>query len=205
MTAISTDAAALADAENCTILRTRCDHSPRPDWSITSRRRTSVKQSKAATPRGRMSTFRFVRYRYLSPASTPAAPLDWTSTRAMPRSTSSRGRAQRLLGYTRRVDDGRISYSPPPCGGIRTSTMATKRFSYLGITNKLMLDWLGLDRKAEVGIHMDQEEVDAEIASGSSLHTASTVSTLSKEFGSVPRVSSVTDSDLINRRKRLER
>ena len=83
--------------------------------------------------------------------------------------------------------------------------MATKRFSYLGITNKLMLDWLGLDRKAEVGIHMDQEEVDAEIASGSSLHTASTVSTLSKEFGSVPRVSSVTDSDLINRRKRLER
>lgn len=37
---------------------------------------------------------------------------------------------------------------------------------YLGITNKRMLDWLGLDRKVEAGRHVPQEEVEREIASG---------------------------------------
>jgi quercetin dioxygenase-like cupin family protein len=37
---------------------------------------------------------------------------------------------------------------------------------YLGITNKRMLDWLGLDRKVEAGVHMPMEEVEAEIAAG---------------------------------------
>lgn len=37
---------------------------------------------------------------------------------------------------------------------------------YMGITNKRMLDWLGLDRKVEAGIHMPVEEVKEEIASG---------------------------------------
>lgn len=37
---------------------------------------------------------------------------------------------------------------------------------YLGITNKRMLDWLGLDRKVEAGIHMPEEAVAKEIASG---------------------------------------
>lgn len=35
---------------------------------------------------------------------------------------------------------------------------------YMGITNKRMLDWLGLDRKVEAGIHMPMEEVEKEIA-----------------------------------------
>ena len=34
---------------------------------------------------------------------------------------------------------------------------------YLGITNKRMLDWLGLDRKVEAGKHMPMEEVQKEI------------------------------------------
>lgn len=34
---------------------------------------------------------------------------------------------------------------------------------YMGITNKRMLDWLGLDRKVEAGVHMTMEEVQAEI------------------------------------------
>ncbi len=34
---------------------------------------------------------------------------------------------------------------------------------YLGITNKRMLDWLGLDRKLEAGIHVTREEAQAEI------------------------------------------
>ncbi len=37
---------------------------------------------------------------------------------------------------------------------------------YLGITNKRMLDWLGLDRKVEAGINVPLEEVEREIASG---------------------------------------
>ena len=37
---------------------------------------------------------------------------------------------------------------------------------YLGITNKRMLDWLGLDRKVEAGVHMPMDEVEKEIASG---------------------------------------
>lgn len=37
---------------------------------------------------------------------------------------------------------------------------------YLGITNKRMLDWLGLDRKIEAGKHVPMEEVEREIASG---------------------------------------
>lgn len=36
---------------------------------------------------------------------------------------------------------------------------------YLGITNKRMLDWLGLDRKVEAGIHMPLEDVQREIDS----------------------------------------
>lgn len=38
---------------------------------------------------------------------------------------------------------------------------------YMGITNKRMLDWLGLDRKVEAGKHVPMEEVEKEIASGS--------------------------------------
>lgn len=34
---------------------------------------------------------------------------------------------------------------------------------YLGITNKRMLDWLGLDRKVEAGKHVPMEEVQKEI------------------------------------------
>lgn len=37
---------------------------------------------------------------------------------------------------------------------------------YLGITNKRLLDWLGLDRKVEAGIHMPEEEVRKEIEGG---------------------------------------
>jgi quercetin dioxygenase-like cupin family protein len=37
---------------------------------------------------------------------------------------------------------------------------------YLGITNKRMLDWLGLDRKVEAGVHVPMEDVEKEIASG---------------------------------------
>lgn len=37
---------------------------------------------------------------------------------------------------------------------------------YMGITNKRMLDWLGLDRKIEAGKHVSPEEVEREIASG---------------------------------------
>ena len=37
---------------------------------------------------------------------------------------------------------------------------------YMGITNKRMLDWLGLDRKVEAGRHVPMEEVEKEIASG---------------------------------------
>lgn len=37
---------------------------------------------------------------------------------------------------------------------------------YLGITNKRMLDWLGLDRKVEAGVHVPMDEVEKEIASG---------------------------------------
>jgi mannose-6-phosphate isomerase-like protein (cupin superfamily) len=36
---------------------------------------------------------------------------------------------------------------------------------YMGITNKRMLDWLGLDRKVEAGVHVPMEEVEKEIAS----------------------------------------
>lgn len=36
---------------------------------------------------------------------------------------------------------------------------------YLGITNKRMLDWLGLDRRVEAGIHMSEDQVRQEIAS----------------------------------------
>ena len=35
---------------------------------------------------------------------------------------------------------------------------------YLGITNKRMLDWLGLDRRVDAGINMPMEEVEKEIA-----------------------------------------
>jgi quercetin dioxygenase-like cupin family protein len=35
---------------------------------------------------------------------------------------------------------------------------------YMGITNKRMLDWLGLDRKVEAGRHVPMEEVEKEIA-----------------------------------------
>ena len=38
---------------------------------------------------------------------------------------------------------------------------------YMGITNKRMLDWLGLDRKVEAGKHMPMEAVQREIESGS--------------------------------------
>jgi quercetin dioxygenase-like cupin family protein len=37
---------------------------------------------------------------------------------------------------------------------------------YLGITNKRMLDWLGLDRKVEAGRHVPMAEVQKEIESG---------------------------------------
>ena len=37
---------------------------------------------------------------------------------------------------------------------------------YLGITNKRMLDWLGLDRKVEAGKHVSMEDVEKEIGSG---------------------------------------
>ncbi len=40
------------------------------------------------------------------------------------------------------------------------------RVLYMGITNKRMLDWLGLDRKVEAGVHMPMEEVLKEIESG---------------------------------------
>lgn len=36
---------------------------------------------------------------------------------------------------------------------------------YLGITNKRMLDWLGLDRRVEAGIHVSEDQVRQEIAS----------------------------------------
>lgn len=42
----------------------------------------------------------------------------------------------------------------------------TEPVHYLGITNKRMLDWLGLDRKVEAGVHMPMEEVEKEINSG---------------------------------------
>jgi quercetin dioxygenase-like cupin family protein len=35
---------------------------------------------------------------------------------------------------------------------------------YMGITNKRMLDWLGLDRKVEAGRHVPMEEVEKEIS-----------------------------------------
>ena len=35
---------------------------------------------------------------------------------------------------------------------------------YMGITNKRMLDWLGLDRRVEAGINITDEEVQREIA-----------------------------------------
>jgi mannose-6-phosphate isomerase-like protein (cupin superfamily) len=38
---------------------------------------------------------------------------------------------------------------------------------YMGITNKRMLDWLGLDRKVEAGRHVPMEDVQREIDSGS--------------------------------------
>ena len=34
---------------------------------------------------------------------------------------------------------------------------------YMGITNKRMLDWLGLDRKVEAGVHVSDEDVQKEI------------------------------------------
>lgn len=37
---------------------------------------------------------------------------------------------------------------------------------YLGITNKRLLDWLGLDRKIEAGVHVPIDEVQREIDSG---------------------------------------
>jgi quercetin dioxygenase-like cupin family protein len=37
---------------------------------------------------------------------------------------------------------------------------------YMGITNKRMLDWLGLDRKVEAGVHVSAEDVRHEIESG---------------------------------------
>lgn len=37
---------------------------------------------------------------------------------------------------------------------------------YMGITNKRMLDWLGLDRKVEAGRHVPMDEVQKEIESG---------------------------------------
>lgn len=37
---------------------------------------------------------------------------------------------------------------------------------YMGITNKRMLDWLGLDRKVEAGVHVPMEDVRREIESG---------------------------------------
>lgn len=33
----------------------------------------------------------------------------------------------------------------------------------MGITNKRMLDWLGLDRKVEAGVHVSDEDVQKEI------------------------------------------
>ncbi len=38
-----------------------------------------------------------------------------------------------------------------------------ERAVYLGITNKRMLDWLGLDRRVEAGINMTDEQVQKEI------------------------------------------
>ncbi len=35
---------------------------------------------------------------------------------------------------------------------------------FMGITNKRMLDWLGLDRKVEAGVHVTEEEMQEEIA-----------------------------------------
>jgi mannose-6-phosphate isomerase-like protein (cupin superfamily) len=40
----------------------------------------------------------------------------------------------------------------------------TEPVLYMGITNKRMLDWLGLDRKVEAGKHMPMEDVQKEIA-----------------------------------------
>jgi quercetin dioxygenase-like cupin family protein len=39
----------------------------------------------------------------------------------------------------------------------------TEPVFYLGITNKRMLDWLGLDRRVEAGIHMSEDAVREEI------------------------------------------
>jgi uncharacterized cupin superfamily protein len=43
---------------------------------------------------------------------------------------------------------------------------ATEHALYMGITNKRMLDWLGLDRKVEAGRHVPMEDVQREIESG---------------------------------------
>jgi len=37
---------------------------------------------------------------------------------------------------------------------------------YMGITNKRMLDWLGLDRKVEAGVHVPMDDVQKEIEKG---------------------------------------
>jgi|GEM_PF-2548635 len=60
---------------------------------------------------------------------------------------------------------GDFLYAPPFVWHSHHNDQDTPAY-YMGITNKRMLNWLGLDRKVEAGIHMTMEQVEKEIASG---------------------------------------
>lgn len=62
-------------------------------------------------------------------------------------------------------EEGDFLYMPPMQWHTHVNESDAPAF-YLGITNKRMLDWLGLDRKVEAGIHLPMEEVEKEIRGG---------------------------------------
>ncbi len=58
---------------------------------------------------------------------------------------------------------GDFLYIPTFCWHSHTNT-GDEPVYFMGITNKRLLDWLGLDRKVEAGVHVSMEEVEKEIA-----------------------------------------
>jgi quercetin dioxygenase-like cupin family protein len=60
---------------------------------------------------------------------------------------------------------GDFLYIPTMAWHTHVNSGAESAF-YLGITNKRMLDWLGLDRRVEAGIHVPEEQVREEIEKG---------------------------------------
>jgi len=61
-------------------------------------------------------------------------------------------------------ETGDFLYIPVFCWHSHTNSTDQPAY-YMGITNKRMLDWLGLDRKVEAGVHVTMEEAEKEIAS----------------------------------------